>query len=197
MRLQKQNLMAGLFALTLIATPLSAAYASYTYLHNEGEYSIELPDAPVGRTIWADQKEPIPYLEEPGKFGSLGEIATMRRTDPDTGDYFDVEITFLKADRPYLLSLNEEKLIGYLKEAMKDTRLEAMKTSYSAGSDTLKWATMTGFSVDDKNTLLYNSAHFLTGFETITVIKMKYTAENRAYTAMYKDLQGSIKFTGK
>lgn len=197
MGFQKQNLLAGLFAAVLLAVPLTAAHASYTYLHNEGEYSIELPDAPVGRTIWADQKDPIPFLEDPGKFGSLGEIATMRRTDPDTGDYFDVEVTFLKADRPYLLGLNEEKLMSFLKEAMKDTRLEAMKTTYSPGSGTLKWATMTGFSVDDKNTLLYNSTHFLTGFDTITLIKIKYTAENRAYAAMFKDLQGSIKFTGK
>ena len=72
-----------------------------------------------------------------------------------------------------------------------------MKSTYSEGSDTLKWGTMSGFSVDDKNTLLYNTAHFLTGFETITVIKIKYTAENKAYTAMYKDMQSSIKFTGK
>lgn len=197
MGFQKQTLLAGFFALAVLTAPLSAAHASYTYLHNEGEYSIELPDAPVGRTIWADQKEPIPFLEEPGKFGSLGEIATMRRTDPDTGDYFDVEITFLKADRPFLLSLTEEKLTGFLKDAMKDTRLEAQKINYSAGSDSLKWATMTGFSVDDKNTLLYNATHLVTGFETITLIKIKYTAENRSYSAMFKDLQSSIKFTGK
>jgi len=197
MRFQKQYFWAGLFAAVLMAAPVSAAFASYTYLHNEGEYSIELPDAPVGKTIWADQNEPIPYLEDPGKFGSIGEIATMRRTDPDTGDYFDVEITFLKADRPFLLGLTEEKIMGFLKEALKETKLEAMKTTYSAGSDTLKWGTMSGFSVDNKNTLLYNTAHFLSGFETITVIKIKYTAENKAYTAMYKDMQSSIKFTGK
>ncbi len=197
MRFQKQNFLAGLFAISLIAAPVSVAFASYTYLHNESEYSIELPDAPVGTTIWADQKDPIPYLEEPGKFGSLGEVARMLRTDPDTGDYFDVEVTFLKADRPFLLAATEEKLMGYLKETMKDTKLEAMKTTYSAGSDTLKWATMSGFSVDEKNTLLYNAAHFLTGFESITVIRIKYTAENKAYASMYKDLQGSIKFTGK
>lgn len=197
MRFQKQQFWAGLFAVALIAAPVSAAFASYTYLHNEGEYSIELPDAPVGKTIWADQQDPIPYLEEPGKFGSIGEIATMRRTDPDTGDYFDVEVLFLKADRPFLLNLTKEKLMGFLKEALKETKLEAMKSTYSEGSDTLKWGTMSGFSVDDKNTLLYNTAHFLTGFETITVIKIKYTAENKAYTAMYKDMQSSIKFTGK
>jgi len=197
MRFQKQQFWASLFAVALIAVPVSAAFASYTYLHNESEYSIELPDAPVGKTIWADQQEPIPYLEEPGKFGSIGEIATMRRTDPDTGDFFDVEITFLKADRPFLLSLTEEKIIGFLKEALKETKLEATKNTYSAGSDTLKWGTMSGFSVDDKNTLLYNTAHFLSGFETITVIKIKYTAENKSYTAMYKDMQSSIKFTGK
>jgi len=196
MRLQKQNLSAGLFAILLIAAPLSPA-AGYTYLHNESEYSIELPDAPVGTTIWADQKEPIPYLDEPGKFGSLGEKAKMVRTDPDTGDYLDVEITFLKADRPFLVGATEEKLVGYLKETMKDTKLEAMKTTYSAGSGTLKWATMTGFSVDEKNTLLYNAAHFLTGFDTIMVIRIKYTAENKSYATLYQGIQKSIKFKGK
>lgn len=196
MLLQKQCLLAGLFAAALTFATAMPAAADYTYIHNEGEYSVVLPDAPVGKTIWADQKEPIPYLDEPGKFGSLGEVARITRMDPDTGDLFDVEITFLKADRPFLLGLTEEKVKEYLKDTLKDTKLEAVKTNYSAGSGTLKWGNMTGFSVDKKNTLVYNAAHFLTGFETLTVIRIKYTAENKVYAQMYKDLQASIKFVG-
>lgn len=196
MDIQKQRFFATLFAVAFILAPLAPAQAQYTYIHNEGEYSVMLPDAPIGQTIWANQAEPIPYLDEPGKFGSLGEIATLTRMDPDTGDIFDVQITFLKADRPFLLSLTEEKVKELLQETLKDTKLEAVKSDYAAGSRTLKWGTMTGFSVDKKNSLLYNSVHFLTGLETLTVIRIKYNAENKDYTEMYKDLKSSIKFIG-
>lgn len=197
MPFQKQCFLASIFAAVLTFTTALPAVAEYTYIHNEGEYSIVLPDAPVGKTIWANQKDPIPYLDEPGKFGPLGEVATITRMDPDTGDLFDVEITFLKSDRPFLLGLTEEKVKDYLKDTLKDTKLEAVKMNYSAGSGTLKWGIMTGFSVDKKNTLLYNATHFLTGFETLTVVRVRYTAENKAYAQMYKDLQSSIKFIGK
>lgn len=196
MPFQKQCFLASIFAAVLMFTTAMPVAAEYTYIHNEGEYSIVLPDAPVGKTIWADQKEPIPYLDEPGKFGSLGEVSKITRMDPDTGDIFDVEVIFLKADRPFLLGLTEEKIQEFLKNTLKDTKLEAVKTNYSFGSGTLKWGTLTGFSVDKKNTLLYNAAHFLSGFETLTVIRIKYTAENKAYAQMYKDLQSSIKFVG-
>jgi hypothetical protein len=183
--------------LSLIAlVPMRAAHA-YIYIHNDAEYSVELPDAPKAKTIWADAEEEIPYLDNPPKFGMVGEKAWMKRADADTGDSFSVEITFLKADRDFLLSMTKEKMLDALKEIYKDATLDNEEEHFSAGTDTLKWATVTGFSVDKANSLHYNAAHFLTGLETIMVIKVDYNVENPTFQKYYDTLAKSIKYAGK
>ncbi len=169
---------------------------AYTYIHNEAEYSMDLPDAPSGRTIWADRREPIPFLDDPPKFGSIGEVATVVRTDLDTGDVFKLEITFLKAERDFLLSMTKAKMQKALTEMYKDTRLDNEQENYSSGSDTLKWATLTGFTVDESNNLLFNAVHYLTGLQTLTVIKVSYNVENKNFQRWYDEMAKSIKYTG-
>ena len=88
---------AAIFALSCYALFAGRSHAfidkgTYTYIHNEAEYSMDLPDAPTGETIWADRKEPVPYLEDPPKFGPLGEHAWITRADLDTGDLFNLDV---------------------------------------------------------------------------------------------------------
>lgn len=186
---------AMLFLSVLTLAPQAAD--AYVYVHNDAEYSIELPDAPKGTTIWADQEEPIPFLENPPKYGMVGEIAKFKRTNVETGDIFAVEITFLKADRDLLLSMTQKKMLDILKELYTDVKLDTPEEHFSAGADTLKWATMTGFTVDKANSLHYNAAHFLTGLDTLMVVKVDYNVENEEFQKYYETLSKSIKFVGK
>lgn len=169
---------------------------TYTYIHNEAEYSMDLPDAPTGKTVWADQKDPIPFLDDPPKFGGLGEVATIRRADLDTGDTYSLEVTFLKAERDFLLSMSKAKMQKALAEMYKNIRLDNRQENYSSGSDTLKWATLTGFTVDESNNLLFNASHYLTGLQTLTVIKVQYNVENKNFQRWYDEMAKSIKYTG-
>jgi hypothetical protein len=192
----KQKFGTALFLSLLVLAPIRAAQA-YIYIHNDAEYSIDLPEPPKAETIWADRDEAIPYLDNPPKYGFVGEHAWFKRADADTGDSFSVDITFLKADRDYLLSLNKEKMLGQMKDIYKDISLDNEEEHFSQGTDTLKWATVTGFSVDKANSLHYNAAHFLSGLDTIMVIKVDYNVENQTFQKYYDALAKSIKYAGK
>ncbi len=193
-----ETVMRHLFAAAaLLALSLPApALANYVYLHTEGEYSLQLPEAPTGNTIWAGDAN-IPYLHNLPKYGSLGETAVFSRQDPNTGDHFDVTITFLKADRDFLLSLKKEDMMATLENEFDDYALSDRKLGYSAGSDTLKWATLAGFSTDKANKPIYVAAHYLTGTSTLTMVKAVYTFQNQTYNNYYIDLVKSIRFAGK
>jgi hypothetical protein len=173
-----------------------APAAAYTYIHNDGEYSIDLPDAPVGRTIWADE-EPVPYLEKQPRFGAAGEYANLRRVDPGTGDYFDVRITFIKASRATLDSMTKEKIRDMLENDYKDFQLDKKKLTFSNINEKLKWGTLTGFSIDKSNNLIYNAAHFLTGTDSLTVIRVQYSVENEKFNKEYIAMNQSIKYVGR
>lgn len=192
----KQFIGAALCLSLLVFAPLRAAQA-YVYIHNDAEYSIDLPEPPKASTIWADQEEPIPYLENPPKYGFVGEHAWLKRADNDTGDVFAVDITFLKADRDFLLSLNKEKMLQAMNDFYKDVSLDNKEEHFSAGTDTLKWATVTGFSVDKANSLHYNAAHYLTGLDSIMIVKVDYNVENQNFQKYYDTLAKSIKYAGK
>ncbi|MEZ0260035.1 MAG: hypothetical protein ACAH80_03450 [Alphaproteobacteria bacterium] len=181
----------------LAAVAPKPAHALYVYIHNEAEYSIELPDAPLGTTIWADQDKAVPYLENPPKYGSIGEIAFLKRVDADSGDSFEVNITFLKADRDFLLSMTKEKMLTALQDLYTASPLEDMKEVFSAGTDTLKWATLTGYKVDQANALHYHTAHYLTGLDTIMIVQVQYNLENKVFQKYYETLAKSIKYVGK
>lgn len=182
--------------LTLALSSAAPAQASYDYLHNEGEYSITLPDAPSGETIWHDQRGHIPFIDQRPKFGALGEQATYRRTDATTGDSFNVDITFIKSGRDYLLNQTEDSIRKLLEQEYSNQTLEQKKISLSSGTGTLKWGVLTGFSVDRNNNLLFHSCHILTGYETVTMIKIAFNADNEKFGEQYQTLKESIKFVG-
>lgn len=169
----------------------------YTYMTNESEYLIDLPEAPVATTIWGDQKEPIPFLEKPPRFGTVGEVATYRRINEVTGEYIDVTITYLKADRDFLLTRTPENMQQALESSMKNVLLDDKKFKYAAGSGTVKRMMMTGFSIDKNNNALYNAIYFLTGNSSIMVIRVQYNIENIDFNAQYQQMASSIKYVGK
>jgi hypothetical protein len=176
------------------AQMIQQPYQGYKYAHNEAEYSVELLEPPSVETIWGDQKEKIPFLDNTPKFGAIGELARIRRVDPETEDIFDVKITFLKADRDYLLSMTADKIKVMLENELKKMSVSDMKFNVSSGTDTLKWGTMTGFSIDPNNRSLFSAVHFLTGQKTILVIHVKYSVESKLYQEYYKKLAKSIAY---
>jgi hypothetical protein len=190
-----------LFALLLVcAMPALAEDASpapvprfYKYAHNDAEYSVMLPEAPRVATIWADEGN-VPYLENPPQEGAIGEIATFRRVDVKTEDSFDVKITFLKASRDFLAALTEEKMKAALENDFKDTNLDNKNLYFSAGANSLKWATISGFSVDKNNRPFYNAEHYLTGKQSILVVKIQYNVENKTFADYYKNLTDNITY---
>lgn len=184
---------AALLGVLLAATP---ARAEYTYIHNDGEYTVTLPDAPSGETIWYDYTGDIPFIEERPKYGSLGEKATLHRTDANTGDTFNIDITFIRSGRDYLLGLNEQSVRDLLEKEYDNQKLERKNVSFSAGTGTLKWGTLTGFSVDRNNNLMFYACHILTGNETTTMVKVAFNAENEKFGDTYQKLKNSIKFVG-
>lgn len=186
------------FALTVLLATLAlptAARAEYRYANAEGEYIMSLPDAPLGETIWA-QDGNVPLIDNPPKYGAVGEYALMKRIDPDTNDVFEVRVTFVKADRDFLLSLTEDTIEKELKRAFGEIHLQNAKFSMSTGTDTLKWATYSGFSISQNNDILYNIAHYLVGEQSVQVVKITYSVQNPTFGQYYKDLAKSIAFMG-
>ena len=165
----------------------------YKYAHNDAEYSVALPEAPQVKTIWADE-EKVPYLEHPPLEGNLGEVATFRRIDAKTEETFDVKITFLKADDKFLAGLTEEKMKAALEDDYKGATLDNKDWHYSAGGGSLKWATLSGFSVDKSNRPYFNAEHYLTGKQSIMVIKVQYNVENQSFGEYYKALTDNIAY---
>lgn len=191
--------MATAIALSLMIAALPAAaqlQTTYTYLHNDGEYSIQLPEAPRGETIWADSDN-VPYLDLPPKFGAIGEYATYKYTDSETGDYIELKMTFVKADRDFLLSLTQDKMEGLMIRDLGDLMLDKKTISFSPGGDSLKWGVVTGIAVDADNNLTFNALHFLTGTQTILTVRVTYTAENAALKETYETIASSIKYVGR
>jgi hypothetical protein len=193
-KVMKKILFLPAIALTVFfSTPVQAGYK---YANVAGEYSVELPDAPTGRTIWAD-KEAVPYLDNPPKYGSVGEVASFKQVDPETNESFEVAITFLRADRDFLLSMTQARMEETLKNEYAGTRLDNARASFSEGSGTLKWATLTGFTVTPNNDLLFNATHYLTGETSLQMIKVSYHLDNKKFDDYYQTLSKSISYIGK
>jgi len=173
-----------------------AAHAEYKYAYAEAEYLVTLPDAPTGETIWA-QDGHVPYIDKPPKYGAVGEIARLKRMDPDTGDIFEVKITFVKADREFLVGLTEDSIKDTLQKELADVHLQNAKFNMSKGVDTLKWGTYSGFSVSQNNDILYNIAHYLVGLNSVMVVKVAYNVQNAQFNEYYKALSKSITYMGR
>ncbi len=184
-------------------TPVAAASpaippvpAYYNYANNEAEYSLILPEAPMVRTIWGESSDTKPYIENlPTDNASVGEVATFKRVDIDTEEEFDVKITFLKARRGFLLDLTKDKVKAILDKLYTQTPLTNEKFSYSPGTNTLRWATLSGFMLDSHNHPAFSAAHYLTGLQSILVIQTTYSIENKLFDEYYNILVNSITYS--
>jgi hypothetical protein len=167
----------------------------YKYANNEAEYSVALPEAPTVETIWADTGD-VPYLENCPESGSVGETATFKRVDMETEDYFEAKIIFLKADKAFLKSLTEKKMRETLQKDYKTVLLNDAKFTFSAsaGDGALKWAALSGFTIDKSNQPIFHAAHYLTGQQSIMVIKVEYNIDNKTYQGFYKNLVDNITY---
>lgn len=188
-----------IFALTVFAFPAWAEDTAepeakyYKYAHSEAEYIIALPEAPRVETIWANT-ENIPYLPDRPKDGAIGEVALFERVDPDTDDFFEAKIIFLKAKRGFLAELDEKKIKETLKNEYKAVPLTHENSTFSEGKGSLKWGTLTGFSVDRNNRPIFNATHYLTGQQSIMIVKIAHTLQNKTFQKYYKALIDSITY---
>lgn len=182
-----------------VAAPTAEAEApvGYTYTNAEGEYAITLPDAPSAQTIWGDQTAPIPYLEKPPRFGSIGETAEYHRVNEATGEFMNIQIVLLKADRDFLLTRTPDNMQAALENDAKGILLDDKKFKFVPSTGTIKRMSMTGFSVDKSNNALYNAFFYLTGNATMMVVRVQYSIENKEFNSQYQQLFNSIQFIGK
>ncbi len=193
-------LIATLLIALSIALPAQAQQKEISFVRYspaEGEYSLLLPEAPSAETLWGKQGKTLPFIGDPPFFGAIGERATFYQTDRNTGDTFDATITFLKANKDFLKSLDQKKMIAALDSELKGITLDRREEKFTAGSDTLKWATLTGFSISNDNSLVFYALHYLVGLESISVIKMSFAIENKTYQAYYDKISKSIVYSGK
>lgn len=191
----------ALCALLMLASPALAEdtapppKAFYTYANNDAEYTIALPEAPTVKTIWTDSAEQIPYLDRLPLDGFVGELATFKRIDMATDEYYDVKVTFLKADQDFLAGLSPEKIKASMEKDFSGTPLDSKKFDFSVNpKNGMKWATLTGFSFDPAKRPLYNAEHYLTGQQSILVVKIQYNLENKAFADYYQALADSITY---
>ncbi len=157
--------------------------AVYHYANNLGEYSIGLPEAPSVTTIWGNDTN-IPYIAPAKTKKNIGEKAYFKRSDQLTNEFFSILITTLKTDTT---TFTEEKTKQLLKKDYKGIVLSGMNISHAVGSNPkLRRTSLTGFAADKDNNPLYYATHFLTGENTITVLKICYNLDNKLFTNYYK-----------
>ena len=144
-----------LFSVVLVAVFLAVpaeaeewkAFKYYNYAHDEAEYAVKLPQAPMVETIWGEYGN-VPFLINPPKYGALGEVANFKQVDVNTEEFFEVEIHLLKADKKFLSWLNELRMKKVLKGVYSMIQLNNGNLAFSEGTGGLKWASLTGFSVE-------------------------------------------------
>ena len=193
----RRLLTAAAFALTLASVPAHAQQEPFVrYAAPDGEYSVLLPEAPTVETLRSDGKQ-IKYLDTTPSMGTLGEVALYQRVDSDTGEMISVRITTVKAEKPFLEGLTNEKITAVLEKEFENISLDKKKVNFSKGSQTLNWGTLTGYNVDQNNQLFFNAAHYLAGLNSITVIKISFSLENRKFKAEYEKISPSITYVGR
>ena len=193
----RRLLTAAAFALTLATLPAHAQEEAFVrYAAPDGEYSLLLPEAPTVETLRSDGQKSI-YLENTPSVGTLGEIALYQRVDSDTGEKISVRVTTVKTDKAFLEGLTNEKMTAVLEKEFENISLDKKKINFSKGSQTLNWGTLTGYNVDQNNQLFFNAAHYLAGLNSITVIKISFSLENRKFKADYEKISPSISYVGR
>ncbi len=168
----------------------------YKYANYDAEYVISLPEAPTVKTIWEeDISEETPYEGASSENSAIGEIATYTRVDPITGQKFDVQIHFLKADPDFIATINEEALKKAFDEEYLTTPLENKKFTFTVDPvTTLKRAFITGFSTDSKGNHFFNAKYYLTGRQSVQEIKILFSVESKTYGDYYKAISKSITY---
>jgi hypothetical protein len=167
----------------------------YNYAHDEAEYSLNLPEAPSVRTIWLPSSETSPFLKSPpSDRATLGEVATFKRTDIDTEETYDVKITFLRAKQSFLEDLNEDKIKYMLTKQYSNVVFSNESFTMSGGTGALKWATLSGFTLDSHHHPAFCAIHYLTGLQSILVIQAKYSVENKNFQEYYKHMIDSVTY---
>ena len=168
----------------------------YNYAHDEAEYSVSLPEAPTVSTIWQESPtDTKPFLKlVPSDHASLGEIASFKLVDIDTEEVFDVKITFLRATTSFLEGLTDEKIHHMLTKKFSEVSLSNETFNISDGASTLKWATLSGFVLDNHHHPAFYALHYLTGLQSILVVQAKYSIENKSFQEYYNHLVTSITY---
>jgi hypothetical protein len=167
----------------------------YNYAHDEAEYSVMLPEAPTVQTIWSETPDTKLFLTTPPTDGaSIGELATFKRVDIDTEETFDVKIIFLKARKNFLEGLTKDKIKDMLTKQYKDSPLSNAKFTISSGTSALKWASFSGFALDTYHHPAFYAIHYLTGQQSILVIQVSYSIENKLFQDYYDHLVNSITY---
>lgn len=167
----------------------------YSYAHDDAEYSVNLPGAPTVVTIWSESAETKPYLKAvPADHAALGELATYKIVNLDTEELFDVKITFLRASRPFLESLNKDKIKHMLEKKYSEVPLSNETFNISEGTGLLKWATLSGFTLDSHHHPAFYALHYLTGLQSILVVEVKYSIENKTFQTYYDNMVKSITY---
>ncbi len=179
-----------------IATVQAQQAEFVRYAAPDGEYSLLLPEAPTVETLRSDGQK-VKYLDKTPATGSLGEIAMYERVDSDTGEKLSVKVISIKADKAFLESLTNEKITAVLEDEFADISLDKKKINFSKGSQTLNWGTLTGYYVDPNNQLFFNAAHYLVGLNSITIVKITFSLENRKFKADYEKISPSITYVGR
>lgn len=193
----RRLLIAAIVAFTLASLPAQAQDKPFVrYAAPDGEYSILLPEAPTVETLRSDGQK-LRYLDSTPSLGTLGEIALYQRVDSDTGEMLSVRMTTVKTDKAFLEGLTNEKMTAVLEKEFENISLDKKKVNFSKGSQTLNWGTLTGYNVDKNNQLFFNAAHYLAGLNSITVIKISFSLENRKFKADYEKISPSIAYVGR
>lgn len=191
-------LIAASLALSLLATPAHAQEADnfVRYAAPDGEYSILLPEAPTVETLRSGGQK-TKYLDVTPQTGTLGEIALYERVDADTGDKLSVKVITIKADKAFLEGLTNEKITAVMEGEFDGVALDKKKINFSKGSQTLNWGTLTGYNIDQNNQLFFNAVHYLAGLNSITIVKISFSLENRKFKADYEKIAPSISYVGR
>jgi hypothetical protein len=167
----------------------------YSYAHDEAEYSVSLPDAPTVSTIWQETPDTKAFLRRPPTdHAALGETATYKLVDIDTEEVFDVQIYFLRAAPEFLAELSDRKLKSMLTKKFSEVTLSDEKFSISNGAGLLKWAQLSGFVLDAHHHPAFYALHYLTGTQSILVIQVKYSIENKKFEEYYTHMINSIAY---
>lgn len=162
----------------ILAVSAPAQAAEYRYASEDCDYSIKFPEPPRVATKWADDPL-ISFLPPPpAELGHWGEVAYYHNVDLATADFIKVKAMCLRADKEYLESLTKDSMHQTLVDAFRDELVQDIELNYSEGSASLRWATLSGYTVGKDEKITYHYGHFLSGLNTILFIRTEYTPDN-------------------